>query len=187
MGFGGFSWKRAVGISAFKSKISRAIGVPLTKSGRQRKIGAMLTGGAGAMGALAVELCNAKRPRSQQENKEVKKAKKFLAEAETEFNRIRDQLQGSWFDYEEGKVEIIERDFKYCGSLVEQAYDRYLFYRDCYEKNQNPILSDSCKYFFELFEKLVTIAVTEYNRLYGAKYGRYELAINNEQDKNSIP
>ena len=34
-----FSAKRAIGISAAKSKISRAMGVPLTKSGRQRKIG----------------------------------------------------------------------------------------------------------------------------------------------------
>lgn len=36
---GGFSWKRAVGITAAKSKISRATGIPLTKSGRQRKVG----------------------------------------------------------------------------------------------------------------------------------------------------
>lgn len=34
-----FSWKRATGLSAMKSKISRATGVPLTKSGRQRKLG----------------------------------------------------------------------------------------------------------------------------------------------------
>lgn len=44
---GGFSWKRALGISAAKSRISRATGVPLTKSGRQRKLGAMLTGKVG--------------------------------------------------------------------------------------------------------------------------------------------
>ncbi len=37
-----FSWKRAVGISAFKSKISRSIGIPLTRSGRQRKVGKAL-------------------------------------------------------------------------------------------------------------------------------------------------
>lgn len=37
-----FSWKRAVGISAAKSKISRKIGVPLTKSGRQKKVGKLL-------------------------------------------------------------------------------------------------------------------------------------------------
>lgn len=42
---GGFSWKRAVGISAAKSRISRATGVPLTKSGRQRKVGRIVTGG----------------------------------------------------------------------------------------------------------------------------------------------
>jgi hypothetical protein len=45
MNLGGFSWKRLVGISAAKSRISRSIGVPLTKSGRQRKIGRMVTGG----------------------------------------------------------------------------------------------------------------------------------------------
>lgn len=37
-----FSWKRALGISAFKGRLSRQIGVPLTRSGRQRKIGRMM-------------------------------------------------------------------------------------------------------------------------------------------------
>ena len=45
MNRGGFSWKRFVGISAAKSRISRSMGIPLTKSGRQRKIGRMVTGG----------------------------------------------------------------------------------------------------------------------------------------------
>ena len=45
MNRGGFSWKRFVGISAAKSRISRSIGIPLTKSGRQRKIGRIVTGG----------------------------------------------------------------------------------------------------------------------------------------------
>lgn len=40
--YGGFSWRRFVGISAFKSKISRTIGIPLTRSGRQRKFGKWL-------------------------------------------------------------------------------------------------------------------------------------------------
>lgn len=44
MGFGGFSWKRALGITKAKQKISRATGIPLTKGGRQRKLGAMLGG-----------------------------------------------------------------------------------------------------------------------------------------------
>jgi len=35
-----FSWKRAVGLSAAKGRLSRQIGVPLTRSGRQRKFGA---------------------------------------------------------------------------------------------------------------------------------------------------
>lgn len=42
---GGFSWKRALGVTKMKQKISRKTGIPLTKSGRQRKIGKMLTGG----------------------------------------------------------------------------------------------------------------------------------------------
>ena len=42
---GGFSWKRLVGISAAKARISRKTGIPLTKSGRQRKVGRMVTGG----------------------------------------------------------------------------------------------------------------------------------------------
>lgn len=42
---GGFSWKRATGVTKTKTKISRATGVPLTKSGRQRKVGKAMTGG----------------------------------------------------------------------------------------------------------------------------------------------
>lgn len=33
----GFSWKRALGITSAKRKISRATGIPLSKSGRKRK------------------------------------------------------------------------------------------------------------------------------------------------------
>lgn len=42
MNKGGFSWKRFIGISAFKAKVSRKIGIPLTRSGRQRKLGAVV-------------------------------------------------------------------------------------------------------------------------------------------------
>lgn len=42
-----FSWKRALGISALKGKISKAIGVPLTESGREKKIGSTLLKGVG--------------------------------------------------------------------------------------------------------------------------------------------
>ena len=45
MNMGGFSWKRFLGISAAKSRISRTIGIPLTRGGRERKIGRMITGG----------------------------------------------------------------------------------------------------------------------------------------------
>jgi hypothetical protein len=54
-----FSWKRASGLSALKSRASRRIGIPLTRAGRQRKvgklmgcavvIGAWLIAGAGSM------------------------------------------------------------------------------------------------------------------------------------------
>ncbi len=33
-----FSWKRAIGLSAAKARLSRQIGIPLTRSGRQRKV-----------------------------------------------------------------------------------------------------------------------------------------------------
>jgi hypothetical protein len=34
-----FSWRRAIGLSAAKGRLSRQIGIPLTRSGRQRKMG----------------------------------------------------------------------------------------------------------------------------------------------------
>ena len=37
-----FSWKRALGITALKRKISKAVGIPLTRGGRQRKVGRWL-------------------------------------------------------------------------------------------------------------------------------------------------
>lgn len=47
--FGGFSWKRALGISKMKSKIAKATGIPTTKQGRRLKaqrmgFGAVLAG-----------------------------------------------------------------------------------------------------------------------------------------------
>lgn len=45
MNKGGFSWKRALGVTKQKQRISRATGIPLTRSGRQRKVGKMMTGG----------------------------------------------------------------------------------------------------------------------------------------------
>lgn len=42
MSFGGFSWKRAVGITSAKRKIARATGIPTTKAGRKRKAQNML-------------------------------------------------------------------------------------------------------------------------------------------------
>jgi len=37
-----FSWKRAIGLSGLKNRVSRRIGIPLTRSGRQRKLGRLL-------------------------------------------------------------------------------------------------------------------------------------------------
>ena len=37
-----WSWKRAIGLSAAKGRLSRKIGIPLTRAGRRRKIGRMV-------------------------------------------------------------------------------------------------------------------------------------------------
>ena len=60
MNRGGFSWKRALGISAAKSKISRDVGIPLPKSGRQRKLGRIVSGGGCLISIalfLAIPIC----------------------------------------------------------------------------------------------------------------------------------
>lgn len=41
MNRGGWSWKRQLGITNAKRRVSRATGIPWTKSGRQRKVGAV--------------------------------------------------------------------------------------------------------------------------------------------------
>ena len=51
---GGFSWKRAIGVTRVKQNISRSTGIPLTKSGRQRKVGNIATGGCCLIPALLV-------------------------------------------------------------------------------------------------------------------------------------
>jgi hypothetical protein len=38
-----FSWRRATGLSAFKSRIARRTGIPTTRSGMERKIGRVFT------------------------------------------------------------------------------------------------------------------------------------------------
>lgn len=58
-----FSWKRAVGLSAAKGRLSRQLGIPLSRQGRQRKMGkamgccapvlAMVLGAAGVGAGLA--------------------------------------------------------------------------------------------------------------------------------------
>lgn len=42
MNRGGFSWKRLLGVTVAKRRVSRATGIPWTKAGRQRKVGAMI-------------------------------------------------------------------------------------------------------------------------------------------------
>lgn len=42
MSFGGFSWKRALGITSAKRKFAKATGIPTTKAGRKRKAQNML-------------------------------------------------------------------------------------------------------------------------------------------------
>lgn len=37
-----FSWKRALGITQAKQKISRATGIPMSKAGIERKIGSTI-------------------------------------------------------------------------------------------------------------------------------------------------
>ena len=37
-----FSWKRAVGLTQLRQKVSRKIGVPTTKQGLERKVGAFI-------------------------------------------------------------------------------------------------------------------------------------------------
>jgi hypothetical protein len=53
---GGFSWKRATGVTRTKQRISRSTGIPLSKSGRQRKVGKMVTGGCLIPGTLLISL-----------------------------------------------------------------------------------------------------------------------------------
>ena len=41
MNRGGWSWKRQVGLTSAKRRVSKATGIPWTKSGRQRKVGSI--------------------------------------------------------------------------------------------------------------------------------------------------
>lgn len=52
MNSGGFSWKRFLGISKTKARLSRATGIPTTKSGRAQKAGRTLKGNGGFIALL---------------------------------------------------------------------------------------------------------------------------------------
>jgi hypothetical protein len=54
MNKGGFSWKRALGVTRAKTRLSRKTGIPWTKSGRQRKVGRAVTGGGCLLTALLI-------------------------------------------------------------------------------------------------------------------------------------
>jgi hypothetical protein len=42
MNRGGFSWRRFLGVSAFKARVSRRIGIPLIRAGRRQKLGSLI-------------------------------------------------------------------------------------------------------------------------------------------------
>jgi hypothetical protein len=42
MNLGGFSWRRFLGITTVKRRVSKATGIPWTRSGRERKVGALV-------------------------------------------------------------------------------------------------------------------------------------------------
>lgn len=64
MGFGGFSWKRAVGISKLRSKIARSTGIPTTSSGRRNKVRRLFSLNiGGGKKAAAVKEQKSNRPR----------------------------------------------------------------------------------------------------------------------------
>lgn len=50
-----FSWRRAIGASAAKARLSSPIGIPLTRSGRERKAGRKATSWLG-WGVVAIVL-----------------------------------------------------------------------------------------------------------------------------------
>jgi hypothetical protein len=78
MNFGGFSWRRLVGISAFKSRISRTIGIPLTASGRRRKLGASVFNAVGSVvGTLAVAAAAAAEKESEKPDRKIPPPSKF--------------------------------------------------------------------------------------------------------------
>lgn len=66
-----FSWKRALGISAAKGKISRLIGIPLTKSGRHRKVGRLI---GDAIGSTLIAAANRTGARAHTENNDPEAA-----------------------------------------------------------------------------------------------------------------
>jgi hypothetical protein len=49
-----WSWKRAIGLSGLKTKVSRKIGVPLTRGGLERKVGRAVLSRIGCLVPLAI-------------------------------------------------------------------------------------------------------------------------------------
>jgi hypothetical protein len=53
-----FSWRRALGVSAFKGRIARCTGIPTTRSGLERKVGRTLIHGLLRPPAAVTDLSN---------------------------------------------------------------------------------------------------------------------------------
>ncbi|MDR3205075.1 MAG: hypothetical protein LBV23_10110 [Deltaproteobacteria bacterium] len=52
----GFSWKRALGITAAKQRFARKTGIPTTKAGLQRKLGREIMKAGGCMVFIVISL-----------------------------------------------------------------------------------------------------------------------------------
>lgn len=44
-----FSWKRAIGLTAARQRLSRSIGIPLSRQGMERKLGRAIFKGVGCL------------------------------------------------------------------------------------------------------------------------------------------
>lgn len=109
---GGFSWKRAVGVTRAKQKISRMAGVPLTKSGRQRKIGKMVTGGGCLLTILfsfivSFVLVQLITGCSILEKKEFNRQKEEIIKFDKEYWKIFEENDNETTDFY-GKISMLE-------------------------------------------------------------------------------
>lgn len=131
MGRGGFSWKRATGISGAKLNISKKTGIPLSKSGRQQKVGrAASSGCAGTLMilillftiVLATACCNNPRVDTIQTNSQpqerIKTPEEIRAEQENrekqrliEEEQRRQQLLNEQKQLLETEIKTLDKPF----------------------------------------------------------------------------